>query len=871
MGRNDIIRLFFLLSFILPGLLLPVDPQEFLKAGPVRESAGMAGIAPIATTQDWPEDLLGAVSEVLRQRPRHVLPGSDANLILTSLDFLSDGTSVMATAVMRPDRPPDPAVSLLRYPGILVTARRQGSEWRAGLWETSDLSRLSTRSHGSLREGSGPGGQNRNVQSPSSKAADATWKLPWRDGQSWFFTNGPFVPGAGSPVASALDFAPSPLLLERDREVRAAFAGTVVRKCTDALQTEVLIADASGSALEYAHLEKNSAMDLIAGTTTVRQGEPLGVVLNRRGFNGTCGAVSSAHLTVSPGSWSGGTFQPQSAVGAQFSGWTLGSAGCFTSGGNSRCLGDSLLSDNSPPQLTLGVAANGEINPAGDQDFHFFSGNQGDAVTITFNRTSGTLDPFLMLYGPDETLFYTDDDGGAFAPNARLVRQLPQTGRYRIVARAQTATQTGGYALAVSSGTSGIDPDDGRWLASKVSLGGTISSTTDADGYYFYGTTGSIVSITMRRTGITLDSFLELYDPNGTYLNSNNDGGGADSGDAWLTHLLSSSGTFRVNARSYNQSSYGGYTIRVTLMKPTNYAAGKSASASSADNSLVAPYKAIDDDLTSRWASLPQDPQWLQVDLLQAQSIDSAVLHWAENYGKRYFLQFWENDAWKNLVYIPGGNGGTERLGFPMTTARYVRIYVEESVRQSGCSLWEFQVYNSTLAVMPTVPPDTAPPDNKGHTAPLPLAENDKSSILALYVYDGAGAQELVPLPGDDEGIMPLGTLGNEGIPTASIDMILSGYPGSGLRIPYSSMLSFRGSAFDNDSDGQAGIVAYEWASNRDGILSTSASFSRNMASLKPGQHTISFRARNNEDIWSEPELLPWTIVSYLFLPLVMR
>jgi uncharacterized Zn-binding protein involved in type VI secretion len=60
------------------------------------------------------------------------------------------------------------------------------------------------------------------------------------------------------------------------------------------------------------------------------------------------------------------------------------------------------------------------------------------------------------------------------------------------------------------------------------------------------------------------------------------------------------------------------------------------------------------------------------------------------------------------------------------------------------------------------------------------------------------------------------------------------------------SPVSFDGSA----SDPGGSVVAYEWSSDLDGILSEEEDFST--SDLSPGTHTISFRARDDDDLWSD-------------------
>ena len=58
--------------------------------------------------------------------------------------------------------------------------------------------------------------------------------------------------------------------------------------------------------------------------------------------------------------------------------------------------------------------------------------------------------------------------------------------------------------------------------------------------------------------------------------------------------------------------------------------------------------------------------------------------------------------------------------------------------------------------------------------------------------------------------------------------------------------IRFRGSG--TDFDGR--IVQYNWSSDRDGHINSTANFQ--ITTLSPGSHTISFRVMDNQDLWSE-------------------
>jgi PKD repeat protein len=64
-------------------------------------------------------------------------------------------------------------------------------------------------------------------------------------------------------------------------------------------------------------------------------------------------------------------------------------------------------------------------------------------------------------------------------------------------------------------------------------------------------------------------------------------------------------------------------------------------------------------------------------------------------------------------------------------------------------------------------------------------------------------------------------------------------------------MVTFRGSAVDNDEDG-ASIVQYAWRSNLDGGLSAQATFTLTADDLSAGVHTIYFTAQDDEGVWAD-------------------
>jgi hypothetical protein len=81
-----------------------------------------------------------------------------------------------------------------------------------------------------------------------------------------------------------------------------------------------------------------------------------------------------------------------------------------------------------------------------------FLGNEGDVITLTLNKTSGNLDPALLLFSADSVELANDDDSGP-EKNARIADfVLPQDGIYYVIATRfeyQDGDTSGGYELSL--------------------------------------------------------------------------------------------------------------------------------------------------------------------------------------------------------------------------------------------------------------------------------------------------------------------------------------------------------------------------------------------------------------------------------------
>lgn len=120
------------------------------------------------------------------------------------------------------------------------------------------------------------------------------------------------------------------------------------------------------------------------------------------------------------------------------------------------------------------------------------------------------------------------------------------------------------------------------------------------------------------------------------------------------------------------------------------------------DSSLAFDGKGINetvDGKQSRWVSNREsNDEWIYVDLQDIYSISKVVLNWEGSGAKEYKVQV-SNDGkeWKDISHITNGDGGIDELTYQDVSGRFVRMLGIEVGSKYGYSLWEFEVYGTTL------------------------------------------------------------------------------------------------------------------------------------------------------------------------------
>ena len=172
--------------------------------------------------------------------------------------------------------------------------------------------------------------------------------------------------------------------------------------------------------------------------------------------------------------------------------------------------------------------------------------------------------------------------------------------------------------------------------------------------------------------------------------------------------------------------------IRESLLMP-NLALHKPCTESGHENVGTVPENATDGDDNTRWGSLHNDGEWIQVDLQQKASLYKLRIHWEAAYASEYTVAL--SDDGEHFTYTQDvtTSGGWDDVLLGDRQARYVRIIGKKRATAYGISLYEMQVMGR--------PEDATDSDVAGIqiTAAQDVLKQYQDCQLAVkgYTYDG--------------------------------------------------------------------------------------------------------------------------------------
>ena len=214
--------------------------------------------------------------------------------------------------------------------------------------------------------------------------------------------------------------------------------------------------------------------------------------------------------------------------------------------------------ENATP-VEIGVSAPGELEYEDDIDFFAFEATAGEYYEL--DVTLGTLqDPQLAILDAHGNWLATNFDYSDLAASG-FIWNAPNTSTYYV----QVASFTGPGTYAVTITVSDIvdDHPNSAGNATPVEIGvavqGELEYEGDGDFFAFEATAGESYELDVT-LGTLQDSVLDLYDADGTWLDSNDDYG--DSTASRLTWTAPSTGTYYVEVTDFG-SGTGTYTLTI--------------------------------------------------------------------------------------------------------------------------------------------------------------------------------------------------------------------------------------------------------------------------------------------------------------------
>lgn len=180
--------------------------------------------------------------------------------------------------------------------------------------------------------------------------------------------------------------------------------------------------------------------------------------------------------------------------------------------------------------LRYGDSVIGTISDTNAEVYYTFQAEQGDILTISMVRSSGTLDPYLRVVDSDRfVIAENDDQPGAETRNARIDALIIQeTGTY-IVMATRYDDSSGSFVLSVEEADnsgSGTSPQAPLPIDFGDTRTASLSPLLFERFYAFDASENDLITISMARGDSgDLDSFLYLTDSNFTPLAEDDDSG----------------------------------------------------------------------------------------------------------------------------------------------------------------------------------------------------------------------------------------------------------------------------------------------------------------------------------------------------------
>jgi len=196
--------------------------------------------------------------------------------------------------------------------------------------------------------------------------------------------------------------------------------------------------------------------------------------------------------------------------------------------------------------ITCGQVLSASVSGADEIDVYTFTASANDTITIRSRKISGSLTPYLELYGPSGTRV-----GG---PTAQIDMRLTVLGTYTLLMRDYSNVYTGNYLLYLEKLNNPCNV--AATLSCEQVASGSIGTSVDPPPWRIYRfpvSANDSVTIRTRKTSgdNQFTPQMELYDPSGVYL----------MGGSQIDRTFSVAGTNTILVRDGRNAYAGDYTL----------------------------------------------------------------------------------------------------------------------------------------------------------------------------------------------------------------------------------------------------------------------------------------------------------------------
>lgn len=178
---------------------------------------------------------------------------------------------------------------------------------------------------------------------------------------------------------------------------------------------------------------------------------------------------------------------------------------------------------------------------------YWFEGRAGDQVSVTPDQFAGFWPLWVLADAGFAELARAE-------PGTGLRMTLMADGIYFLFASLPDSGNAGGeYGFTFEQASAAVEDIEYPEIVYGQTERGSIDSNTPGVTYRFRGAAGDTVTVSMRRAGGDLNSYLYLLDTNGQLLFEDNDSGG-ENGDAQMVFTLPADGEYLILATRLGQT-----------------------------------------------------------------------------------------------------------------------------------------------------------------------------------------------------------------------------------------------------------------------------------------------------------------------------